>query len=290
MAGSSTVTVANSILWSADASKNIYNNATLNISYSDVQQPDGVYTGTGNKNADPQFTNAAGSDYSLSGSSSPAVEAGNNQVYWDAVNGGLPLTGAVDLAGSPRLYGTAIDMGAYEFDASSLPVRWISFEGHIGEGRLTTLRWKAEETNTQRYELERSADARLFYHLAEVPAAGRGITAYQFPDPLPVNGIAYYRIRQVDLDGAFSYSSIVSVRAAGGIALRAYPNPTREAVTVELDPAYAGSRVRLVSIAGVVLQEITVKEPVFSIPLDGYPAGMYLLHTADGKVVRMVKE
>jgi hypothetical protein len=68
--------------------------------------------------------------------------------------------------------------------------------------------------------------------------------------------------------------------------LKAWPNPVRGSVTVGL----GDDRVWLVSTAGVVLQEVTVREPVFSIPLDGFPAGIYLLHTADDKVVRVTKE
>lgn len=130
----------------------------------------------------------------------------------------------------------------------------------------------------------------VFKQHSQIPAAGHGIAAYQFTDPLPVDGAAYYRIRQVDLDGALSYSRIVSVRSASHIAFRAWPNPAGQAVTVELDPGQVGRRIRLVSSVGIVLQEINVTERVFSVSLDGYPAGIYLLHTADGKMVKLVKE
>ncbi len=49
-------------------------------------------------------------------SNSPVVNAGNNQYYWDAVNGGagLPLPGGMDLSGNARIVDQIIDMGAYE--------------------------------------------------------------------------------------------------------------------------------------------------------------------------------
>src|SRR5690606_29968755 len=54
----------------------------------------------------PLFKNPAASDYSLS-LFSTAIGAGSNSAYGD-------LTGALDLAGNPRLWGIAIDLGAYE--------------------------------------------------------------------------------------------------------------------------------------------------------------------------------
>lgn len=237
---------------------------------------------------DPLFTDEAGRDYTLL-SNSPAIGAGDDSYFT-----GLDAN-TRDLTGNPRLSGSKIDIGAYEFN-SVLPVRWISFEGNIGEAQLATLYWKAEETNTQRYELERSADARSFSVVAEVPAAGQGIAAYQVTDPIPVSGMAYYRIRQVDLDGSFSFSRIVGIygtagtQATGIATLKAYPNPARGTVTVELDDVHTGSQVKLVTPAGVLLQQITVKERVFTISLYGYPAGMYLLHSDGARVVKLVKE
>ncbi len=231
---------------------------------------------------DPLFADEAERDYTLS-SNSPAIGTGNNAYFT-----GLDVD-TKDLAGNARLSGTTIDIGAYEF-GSVLPVRWISFGGNIGEGSLAALQWKTEETNTRYYELERSADAGVFRRVAEIPAAGQGIAAYRFTDPLPVSGTAYYRIRQVDLDGSFSFSRIVSIRATAIATLKAYPNPARGSVTIELDDVHAGSQVKLVTPAGILLQQITIKERVFTISLGGYPAGMYLLHTSDGKVVKLIKE
>ncbi len=257
----STVTLKNSITQRYDTGNSVDNNLT------------GV---------DPLFTDEATRDYTLS-SNSPAIGTGNNAYFT-----GLDVN-TKDLAGNARLSGTAIDIGAYEF-GSVLPVRWISFAGNIGEGSLAALQWKAEETNTRHYELERSSDARVFRRVAEIPAAGQGIAAYRFTDPLPVSGTAYYRIRQVDLDGSFSFSRIIGIHATAIATLKAYPNPARGPVTIEFDDVHAGSQVNLVTPAGTLLQRITIKERVFTISLDGYPAGIYLLRTSDGKTVKLLKE
>lgn len=178
----------------------------------------------------------------------------------------------------------------FELNDAPLPVRWISFEGHPGEQRKTELMWKTEETNVSYYEIERSANARDFRTVGIITANGAGSGSYRFTDPVPVSGTAYYRIRQIDPGGAFSHSRIISVTSDVHNSLFVYPNPVKDHITVELGPEQIGDQVRLVSTTGIPLQEITIKEPVFTINLDGYPAGMYLLHTAGGKVVRVAKE
>lgn len=100
---SSTVTIANSILWSGNAAKNIYNNATLNIAYSDVQQASGTYTGTGNINADPSLVSST--DFHLQ-DSSPCINMGNNAA--------IPADITTDIEGNARVQQSKVDMGAYE--------------------------------------------------------------------------------------------------------------------------------------------------------------------------------
>src|SRR5690606_14938992 len=71
-----------------------------------------------NTDTDPLFTDPAGGDYTLQGSSS-AVDAGNDQLYWDVVNGGSPMADAKDLLGNTRPFAAAIDLGAYEVQIRS---------------------------------------------------------------------------------------------------------------------------------------------------------------------------
>jgi predicted outer membrane repeat protein len=89
--------------------------ASTTILYSNVKNgPAGTYTdsgctliwGVGNINSDPLFTGPFRNDYRLS-TDSPCIDAGNPN--------NVPAAGATDLDGYPRLYGAAVDMGAYEY-------------------------------------------------------------------------------------------------------------------------------------------------------------------------------
>jgi len=73
----------------------------------------GGYSGTGNLDADPLFTDAANGDYRLQ-SGSPAINAGNNAAYQTAT--GTDPASDTDLNGNARLFQSNIDRGAYEVD------------------------------------------------------------------------------------------------------------------------------------------------------------------------------
>jgi Right handed beta helix region/Secretion system C-terminal sorting domain len=94
-------------------------------------------TGTGNINATSLavtdiFKDYAAGDYTLK-NGSPVIAKGDNQLYWNAVNGGVapPSSGGagggsgLDLSANPRIYnyatGGTIDMGAYEYQGLLLP-------------------------------------------------------------------------------------------------------------------------------------------------------------------------
>ena len=77
--------------------------STTTVTYSDVQ---GGYYGTGNKNTNPLFLNAAAGDYHLE-FGSPCINAGNNAA--------VPAWLTTDFEGDDRIIGATVDMGADEF-------------------------------------------------------------------------------------------------------------------------------------------------------------------------------
>jgi hypothetical protein len=96
---------------------NIYPN-TPTISYSIIEGglPPNCIDGGGNIEDDPLFVDASTGDLRLQ-SSSPAIDAGDN----DAVPEGV----TTDPDGNPRIYGTNVDMGAYEYQG--LPVMGVKY-------------------------------------------------------------------------------------------------------------------------------------------------------------------
>ena len=88
--------------------------------------------------------------------------------------------------------------------------------------------------------VERSGDARLFTEIGKIPGAGNSNSTlrYHLEDTAPLNGINYYRLRQVDYDGTINYSNIISVTfngKTGSPTLALYPNVVRTGGTMEID-------------------------------------------------------
>ncbi len=109
----SSQTILNSIIY--NGLNGIFNFANSNpvITYSIVE---GGYTGTGNLNIDPKFVSP------LATIAAPDTTGNYNILSCSqAINSGLnsgSYTGVVDVAGFPRLFGTTVDRGAYEYQAA----------------------------------------------------------------------------------------------------------------------------------------------------------------------------
>ncbi|GAB2604643.1 endonuclease/exonuclease/phosphatase family protein [Spirosoma areae] len=97
--------------------------------------------------------------------------------------------------------------------ASALPVQLASFGVKV-VGENVAVSWTtSSETNSAYFDVERSPNAREFSAIGRVTAAGdaQSLKTYGLLDENPLRGTSYYRLKQVDLDGKTTYSTIVSV-------------------------------------------------------------------------------
>lgn len=99
-----------------------------------------------------------------------------------------------------------------------LSVNFVNFE--ISDlGKMTKLSFGTEsETNNDYFSIERSSNGQNFETIDEVKGAGNSneYISYDFYDRNPLNGLSFYRIKQVDFDGKFEYSDTKSVKRKSG--------------------------------------------------------------------------
>ena len=161
-----------------------------------------------------------------------------------------------------------------EYEVSALPITVVTFSGKNG-GRENTLTWKTtSETNNAGFEIEKSPDAKTFKKIGFIDGNGdsKEVNTYSFTDanPLP---ITYYRLKQIDFDGKFEYSRIISVKnEALGFAV--YPNPAQNQLFVaNLEKA---EEVLIRNLDGKVFlkQHVDSKVPVNT---SNFPSGLYFI-------------
>jgi hypothetical protein len=113
---------------------------------------------------------------------------------------------------------------------SVLPVELIFFDAQADlVNKQVKLSWAtASEKDNDFFSIERSANGRVFYSIGTVQGAGDhvGRLDYSFSDMSPLQGISYYRLKQTDFDGTYSYSSVVRIiLPAGNTEAVVFPNP-----------------------------------------------------------------
>lgn len=94
--------------------------------------------------------------------------------------------------------------------ANPLPIELISFDARA-QGNVVNLTWQtATEINNDYFEIERSANGVDFEFVTKTMGAGNSNTIlnYEAVDNAPLNGISYYRLKQVDFDGTTTYSEL----------------------------------------------------------------------------------
>ena len=115
-----------------------------------------------------------------------------------------------------------------------LPVDWLGFEA-IANDHAVDLSWKtASELNNDYFVVQRSSDLNDWEDLFQMNGAGTSSNTHTYysKDHHPLNGVSYYRIKQVDFDGQTDYSDIRSVSFQGDRMLQVWPNPATAQVQI----------------------------------------------------------
>jgi hypothetical protein len=178
---------------------------------------------------------------------------------------------------------------------TALPVEFVSFTGTARDGS-TYLEWAtATETENDYFEIERSFEGVAFTAIGRVAGAGdsRTMLHYAFQDEQPGSGTTYYRLKQVDYDGSFAYSDIISVQSDGNseFNLKLTPNPAFGNVVVMTKPYERETTVGLLDLSGRMLRRWTMPPTVGSISLNirDLPQGTYVIRTVSGNESHIAK-
>jgi hypothetical protein len=112
----------------------------------------------------------------------------------------------------------------------------FSFDAALRDG-VVDLDWKtSSEQNNAFFTIERSGENLAFDSIGFVAGAGDSQEAliYHATDMKPLRGTSYYRLKQTDYDGKYSYSDLVRIEnnQSGQYIFQVYPNPGSSAAPV----------------------------------------------------------
>lgn len=175
-------------------------------------------------------------------------------------------------------------IGAYEI-SSPLPIELLYFSGFKKEERVNTLEWVTlTESQNERFDVERSRDGVVWDKIGEVSGAGTSWEEryYTLNDDSPEQQ-NYYRLKQIDYDGKFTYSTILLIQNSADKSKfsEGYPNPVSDYHFIRLMLDVAHLKVTLYDGAGAKVWDTKFfnKEAgqVLSIDMSELESGTYHL-------------
>ncbi|HLF47028.1 MAG TPA: T9SS type A sorting domain-containing protein [Chitinophagaceae bacterium] len=184
-----------------------------------------------------------------------------------------------------RIFGSAPPnsqrTGVYCFCGSSglgsqvVPVVLTSFKATVQKKNHVVLNWiTASESKNRYFDVEQSNDGINFSFVSRI--AGKGNTSstsyYTATDSYVTPGTKYYRLKQVDMDGKFTYSGIISIFIEKTNRL----NITQQADQLIVE-SEENMQVALLNSSGRLISYFTLKPGRNNISLSNLPVGMYLL-------------
>ncbi|MCZ2392760.1 MAG: T9SS type A sorting domain-containing protein [Chitinophagales bacterium] len=194
-----------------------------------------------------------------------------------------------------------------KYDNSPLPVELTSFTGIYNQDlNINELTWAtASENNTEYFEVQRSIDGKLWNSIDKVAAHGfsNSPKLYHFKDENISLGINYYRLKIVDYDKSYEFSSIINIENKSNAykngIVRLFPNPTLSNLNIWISSNSKQSiQISILDIAGKNIQTWTeyMTKGINQLNINTLqlPSGTYILHYQDANLdkqsIKFIKE
>jgi Secretion system C-terminal sorting domain len=171
--------------------------------------------------------------------------------------------------------------------SAPLAVEMSTFTARKQNSKEIAILWKTEnEKANKSFIIERASDGLTFSNIGSLKGAENSAVekAYNFTDAAPLQGLNYYRLKSVDVQGKETISKIVSVNFSDKLnnKLQLYPNPVHSALKMEVIAEEESSKsVQVFDLAGrmILSQNAVLTKGLNNIALDvhTFSAGTYLV-------------
>ncbi len=168
----------------------------------------------------------------------------------------------------------------------TLPVKWLDFSASLNVDKSVLLNWgTSSEANNDLYEIERSLNTNEWNMVGKVQGreTTNSMSRYQFIDKqLPVvnNKFSsiYYRLKQIDFDGNFEYSKVVSINLNTKVIdeIIVYPNPNSGSFTISINDNKQ-KLIQVFDVLGNLVYEFLTAESTTNLTFPNSFKGIYFL-------------
>lgn len=178
----------------------------------------------------------------------------------------------------------------FTITATTLPIELSYFNAGLRDENKIELKWQTQsESNNSYFEIQHASKNDAFRNIGEVNGAGfsNETINYSFHHDDAAYGTNYYRLKQVDFDGHYSFSKIISAAIKPKNNIIIYPTLVSEKVNIAWNKKTAEPiSIYLFSQHGKFISEYSA--PCFSdkytIDISDFPSGLYFLKIQDGKI------
>jgi endonuclease I len=166
-----------------------------------------------------------------------------------------------------------------------LPVSLIDFTG-TKQANAIKLQWTAtRELNFKQYEIERSTDGVSFNKIATITAQNLG-NYNALDNNLPNTKNVFYRLKLVDIDGAFTYSKIVNIKLFNSNGAIIFPNPATNNLNIKLQqPLIGNCNISIFDAIGkkILFKKLLGTQNFISLSINQLSAGNYVIQIQTDK-------
>ncbi len=171
-----------------------------------------------------------------------------------------------------------------------LPVKYASVHA-VQKGNSILLQWQTtEELNNQYFSVERSGNqSSAFAEIGKVSSKGEIGGYYSFLDASPLQDNNFYRLKQVDKDGKYSYSNVVALNYSVLPAISLTPNPAKDQVKISGMTSGKMNRITITNISGKKMVTKNTTAADYTISISDIPAGLYMIQVEANGVLTTLK-
>lgn len=225
-----------------------------------------------------QSSDGSGSPYSYTGSIE-TINPADNDIIWNGAQNRWEVS--FDVVGFSGFF--------VKTTTGILPLKWVGFTGLLNTHRQAILYWTVQEHNILAYNIEKSTNGQRYQSIGWLQGLGDGEHKYSFTEEATLRGEAYYRIRQTDKTGMYSYSPVLRLKNTTTGALSVYPNPVGSSFTIITDPLQ-NNLLQVCDAQGRMVMQVTVTSQPQTVDVSRLPNSVYLLRYGSGASVKIVKQ